>query len=262
MSNGLALAIFAVALGGVGGCSAEAANCTPQATAVEKTKPTPGGPSGGAAASTPSGFTSFHPDGDAKSYFSGFDGKNDFVTPIAFFADEPPTVTFGDPSVAELQGAILTLDSSVAPDLPAAFDGKIHVMLVKSKKAGRTNIHAVGGSVDQTAKLEINGYASDDAAIGERRYNAGANACNGCHAALAVHSTSMLADLSDETILGIAVEGKSLRQIDVQTGKAETLEPNGGRHEWQVTAAERMGLMAYLRSRSLVFQLPSSGSAK
>lgn len=208
------------------------------------------------------GFSSFHPDGAAKTFNTGFDGKTEYVTPIAFFADKPPKVTFSDPSVAGLNGEILTLTKEVLPDVPAALDGKIQMLFVISKKAGETKITATAGSLTQTATLKVKGYGPNDVSIGEQRYNNGSPSCISCHANLSVHNPTVLADLSDETILGIAVEGKSLQEINAKTGKAETLKPNDGNHKWQVASEERTGLMAYLRSRPLTFQLPKNISGK
>lgn len=204
----------------------------------------------------PTGFSSFHPDGPSKAYFSGYDGTNSYVIPVAFYAEENPTVTFGDPSIAEMSGSIINVTKQLAPSLPDELEGKMKVIMVKSKKAGTTTIHAVAGSVDQTANLTVTSYAASDVAVGQHRYEQGTPACVSCHASLKVHSTSMLADLSDDTILGIAVDGNSVRQINVESGKIDTLQPNDGNHHWNVTTEERKGLMAYLRSRDLTFQLP------
>lgn len=204
------------------------------------------------------GFQSFHPSEEAKTYHSGFDGTNDYVTPIAFFSDKVPKVTISDPSVAELQGGVLTINKSIVKDLPDVLDGKIQLLLVKSKKAGKTSIRAVAGSLDQTASLKVSAYSAEDVQAGESRYNDGAPSCNSCHARLNVHNPTVLADLSDEAILGVAVDGRSLTQINPRTGQVETLRPNGGSHKWQVSPAERTGLVAFLRSRSLTFQLPSN----
>lgn len=204
------------------------------------------------------GFQSFHPGEQAKTYHSGFDGTNDYLTPIAFFADKAPKVTFSDPSVAELQGGVLTINKGIVTDLPDALDGKIQLLLVRSKKAGKTSIRAVAGGLDQTATLDVSAYTADDVRAGEARYNGGAPSCNSCHERLNVHNPTVLADLSDEAILGVAVDGKSLSQINPRTGQVETLRPNGGSHKWQVSDTERTGIVAYLRSRSLTFQLPSN----
>lgn len=202
------------------------------------------------------GFESFHPQGDAKVYYTGFDGTNDYVAPIAFFADKKPTVTFGDPSVAELKGKPLTITKEMVEDLPDALDGKLQLLLVRSKKAGETTITATSGDITQKSTLRVTKYSADAVAIGKKRYEEGQKACTGCHASLGVHNPTVLVDLADETILGIAVDGKSIEKISTETGEVETLEPNHGNHKWSVTADERVGLMAFLRSRSLTFQLP------
>jgi mono/diheme cytochrome c family protein len=204
------------------------------------------------------GFQSFHPGEAAKTYHSGFDGTNEYVTPIAFFAEKAPKVTIADPSIAELQGGVLTINKSIVTDLPDALDGKIQLLLVRSKKAGKTTIRAVAGGLDQTATLKVMAYSAEDVSAGEKRYNEGAPSCNSCHERLNVHNPTVLADLSDETILGVAVDGKSLSQINPRTGQVETLRPNGGSHKWQVSDADRPGIVAFLRSRSLTFQLPSN----
>lgn len=208
------------------------------------------------------GFQSFHPQGEAKTFYTGFDGTNDYVAPIAFFADAPPKVTFADPSVAELKGPPLTITKALMADLPDALDGKLQLLFVKSKKAGQTGITATSGKITQTATLKVTQYTAADVTVGQNRYENGSPSCNSCHANLSVHNPTVLADLSDETILGIAVDGKSIQQISTKTGQVETLKPNGGTHKWGVTAEERTGLMAFLRSRSLTFQLPSSAKTK
>lgn len=208
------------------------------------------------AASSLEGFESFHPQGKAKTYYTGFDGTNDYVAPIAFFGDTPPTVTFGDPSVAELKGKPLTITKAMLETLPDELDGKLQLLLVRSKKAGQTTITAKSGTITQEATLKVTGYTDADVAVGQKRYEKGSPSCASCHANLGVHSPTVLVDLSDETILGIAVDGKSIEKVSMETGDAETLKPNKGNHKWSVTAEERVGLMAYLRSRELTFQMP------
>jgi len=208
------------------------------------------------------GWQSFHPSGAQKTYNSGFDGTNEYVVPMVFFAPTQPKVTFGDPSAAEVNGPVLTVSRALVPELPEQLDGKIQVVFVKAKKAGQTTVTGVAGSVNETATLKITQYAAADVAVGERRYTQGAPSCESCHATKSVHNPGLLADLSDETILGIAVEGKAIQRINPETTQVETVQPNGGNHKWTVTPAERVGLMAYLRSRSFQFQLPTSGGAQ
>jgi hypothetical protein len=203
-----------------------------------------------------SGFESLHPQGEDKTYYTGFDGTNAYVAPLGFYADTPPTVTIADPSVAALQGPPMTITKAMDPNLPDQLDGKLQVILVVTKSAGQTTITATSGSLTQKATLNVTQYNAADVTTGQQRYENGAPACMSCHAKLGVHNPGMLADLSDETILGIAVEGKSLQQISTETGKVETIQPNNGNHKWNVTAAERTGLMAYLRSRDITWQLP------
>lgn len=201
------------------------------------------------------GFESFHPQGEGKVYYTGYDGENSYVAPIAFFADTAPKVTIEDPSVAELKGQI-KITKAIVKDLPDALDGKVQLLLLRSTGAGETKVTAKAGDIAQTATLRVTKYTPEDVVIGEKRYEKGAPACVSCHASKSVHNPSVLVDLADETILGIAVNGKSIKKISTETGKVETLQPNGGRHTWNVTDEERVGLMAYLRSRSLTFQRP------
>jgi mono/diheme cytochrome c family protein len=201
------------------------------------------------------GFESLHPQGDEKTYYTGFDGTNPYLAPLAFYADSKPEVTVADPSVAEVQGQ-MTITKALVPDLPDEVDGKMQVIFVKTKSAGQTTITATSGKVTQKAKLKVTQYSADDVAAGQKRYEQGSPACASCHENLGVHNPGMLVDLADETILGIAVEGKSIEKINMETGKVETSKPNKGNHKWSVTKAERTGLMAYLRSRDLSWQRP------
>lgn len=202
------------------------------------------------------GFESFHPQGEDKVYYSGYDGTNDYVAPLAFFGDKPPTVTFGDPSIAELNGKPLTITKALAPDLPDSLDGKLQLVMVKSKKAGETTVTATLGKITSKVTLKVTKYTTADVEIGQKRYEEGSPACVSCHANLGVHNPTVLADLSDDTILGIAVDGKSIQKFNTETNAVETLKPNKGAHKWTVTEKERTGLMAYLRSRDLMFQMP------
>jgi len=258
--------VLGLALAGLAGCGGDAGAGGQGGSGAGNGKQGDAGASasrdgGGAAAPDYSklvGWVSFHPSGAAKTYNSGFDGTNAYVVPMTFFASEKPTVTFGDPSAAELNG-IITLTKSLVPNIPAALDGKIQLVLVKTKKAGQTTMRGVAGAVDQTATLKITQYTPADGAAGEARYNQGNPSCNGCHAETSVHNPGLLADLSDETILGIALEGKSIQRINPQTTEVETVQPNAGNHKWQATTAEGKGLVAYLRSRDLQFQLSGIG---
>jgi hypothetical protein len=226
---------------------------------------TTGGTTGGASGASGSataidysrftGWQSLHPAGD-KAYHSGFDGTNTYVVPMVFFAAAPPTVTFSDGTVAEQNGPVLTVSRSLLPNLPEALEGKIQLVFVKTKKAGQTTVTGTSGSLTQPVTLKVEQYTPQDVTLGEQRYNSGTPSCNSCHAQKSVHNPGALADLSDEVILGIAVDGNPIERVNLETTEVETVKPNNGNHKWQVTTAERKGLMAYLRSRSLTFQLP------
>lgn len=246
----LAAAICGAAL--AAGCSAPAGAAAGESPVTEGS--TKGSKTKKSAPESLEGFESFHPQGDAKVYYTGYDGVNDYVAPLAFIADEPPSVTIGDPAVAEVKGKPLTITKEMVDDLPDILDGRLQLVMVRSLQAGETTVTATSGDTKQTATLKITQYTEADVALGDKRYNEGSPACTSCHAKLGVHNPTVLVDLSDETILGIAVDGKSIEKVSVETGQVETLKPNKGSHKWSVTEAERTGLMAYLRSRKLTFQ--------
>lgn len=220
-----------------------------------------GGSAGGTAGTTAGpdysnleGWQSFHPAGEERTYNSGFDGTNNYTVPMVFIADEKPTVTFADATAAQVT-TTLTITKALAAEIPPSLDGRLHIILAKTRKAGRTTVTGTGGGITQTATLVINAYTPQDVTVGEARYNQGNPSCNSCHATKSLHNPGLLADLSDEAILGIAVEGDSVQRLNLSTGQVETVQPNGGNHKWTVTAAERTGLMAFLRSRDVQFQL-------
>ncbi len=70
----------------------------------------------------------------------------------------------------------------------------------------------------------------------------------------------MLVDLSDDVILGIATDGKAIEQRSTQTGEVETSSRitalTSGTSRRSRRRTHGVGLMAFLRSRDITFQLP------
>ena len=198
--------------------------------------------------------------GGTISYMSGFDGTNDYQVPFAFVGalTEEDVFSVGDETVASVVTTLPVNSSQIPPGIT------VTAVLIKSNGVGSTTIEGTVRGTTYTANLTVNGYTPEDVILGTERYNNPANAnadlrrsCASCHDALQAHSTAFLADLTDAEILRTAVEGVGISIRDPETGEVREYMPNGGVHMWDVTSEERVGIAAYLRSRSPLYQLPT-----
>jgi Bacterial Ig-like domain (group 2) len=177
--------------------------------------------------------------------YSGFDGANKYLSPIIAVGNKGNvTWTIDDPSIA-------SIDTNSAD--PKAAGGGINVVLT-SLKAGTTTIHATDGTQKADATLTVTSYPVAQYEAGKARYTKGPNdnnpACTECHAPGKGpdHTpTELDADTDDEVrntfVTGTDPEG---RPVDYK-GEFKTLLKNYD-HKWEVTADEKIGLVAYLRA--------------
>ncbi|AKV04190.1 hypothetical protein AKJ09_10853 [Labilithrix luteola] len=175
--------------------------------------------------------------------YSGFDGTHTFQVPIAVYdADSDLTVTSSDPTMKLDAVKLVNPVVDGVTDLGAYY-------LVTIPKAGSFTLTATSKGRSATATVNAASYAADRWAAGETRYtNASgtglAQPCTNCHVkGQAIdHSPAVLATATDQEISVIITTG-------VKPGPSPILGVDGG-HKWQVTAAERDGLITYLRGLS------------
>ena len=168
---------------------------------------------------------------------SGFDGTSTFKVPLSTNLTEAVTWEVEDPS-------ILDVTTVGAPPEYADF-GETWAM-VTTKKAGSTKVTAVSGTRKASATVVVEAYDSTAVAAGAARYTtddpAGGQrvACISCHGLAngVDHSPLQMAYYADDEILsaittGMYPDGYTLRGVN---------------HAWDVTDAERAGIVPYLRS--------------
>lgn len=170
--------------------------------------------------------------------YTGFDGTRTYKAPaIAVNASSATTWTIGDPSIA-----------SLAPE-----DNGEHVM-VTALKAGETTITAKSGSQSSTAQLKVYAYTGDQWQSGSARYTNSSDAnnpacvtCHGNNKGPDHTPTEVDADSDDEIentfLTGVDPEGRAIKDY---SEFASLLQ--GKDHKWTVSTAERVGLVAYMRS--------------
>lgn len=198
--------------------------------------------------------------GGQLTFTSGFDGANDYQVPLAFVGPITETDDFQvvDAGVASFVTSV-PVESSQVP-----LGVTVTAVFFRAEGVGATAVEGTLNGVTFSAELIVNSYTPEDVELGTERYNNPANpnsdsrrSCASCHDELQAHSTAFLADLSDEEILRTAVDGIGISIRDPETGEVREYMPNKGVHRWDVTAEERVGIAAYLRSRPPLYQLPT-----
>lgn len=168
---------------------------------------------------------------------TGFDGTNTFKVPISTNLANA-TWEVEDPSI---------VDVAVAQAPPEYAEFGESWALVTTKKAGTTKVSAVSGAKRVSATIVVTAYQAADVAAGSKRYNnpddataAQRSACVGCHGLAngVDHSPLQMAYYADDEILsaittGMYPDGYTLRGVN---------------HAWNVTDAEKAGIVPYLRS--------------
>jgi hypothetical protein len=185
----------------------------------------------------------FRPD----NVYSGTDGTHTFKVPVAVYdGDSDLTVTASDPSALTLAKA--TLKNPVNAD-GVTDNGKYY--MVTALKAGTYTLTATSKGRSVTAKVTVSDYAADRYAAGDARYNNSITtgperACKTCHVnGLAIdHSPAALATATDQEIGIIITTGVKPGPTVIKLPN----EPPGTMHKWSVTAAEKDGLVTYLRA--------------
>jgi len=150
------------------------------------------------------------------------------------------TWSIADPSIATIERA-----SSPGAALRSTGDDGGDI-LVTALRPGTTTITVRAGSAIATSTLVVHRYAATNYAIGERRYNTSDDtngrraACASCHGVTngvdqspAIQSSYADDDLLSAITTGKYKDGSALRGVD---------------HAMNLTAAEKPGIVAYLRA--------------
>ncbi len=173
--------------------------------------------------------------------YSGYDGTHSFQVPVAVYdAASDLQVSADDASAVTVTPA--TLKNPVSPD-GVTDNGKY--FLVTVKKAGTITLTASSSGRSATTTITVVSYAPDRWQTGQTRYVNGGSGdppCTDCHVnGQAIdHSPAALATTNDEGVAAVITTGISPAGFPIQG-------VTGG-HRWNVTDAERDGLVTYLRA--------------
>jgi Bacterial Ig-like domain (group 2) len=177
--------------------------------------------------------------------WTGFDGTNSYKAPVIAVSNKGEVKwTIDDPSIA-------TLDPNSAD--PKAAAGGVNLMITATK-AGTTMIHATDGTTMKSIALEVVAYPAAQWEAGKARYMMGPDeknpACKECHAPGKGpdHTPTELDADTDDEVRNTFVTGKDPEGRPVDYQMEYTMLLKGYDHMWKVTADEKVGLVAYLRS--------------
>jgi len=177
--------------------------------------------------------------------YTGYDGTNTYRAPIVV-----------NDAASKVEWSID--DASLATLQTSGSNGELVTLI--SKKAGSGTVSAKVGSKTFKVPVQITGYTLEQWQAGKRRYEAGPDAnnpaCNSCHAnspGKPNHTPSEIDRDPDADLLQIITTGvdpeinsEEPAKISDRTEFADLLR--GREHKWSITAEERVGLMAYMRS--------------
>jgi hypothetical protein len=181
--------------------------------------------------------------------FTGRDGTHTFQVPVAVYdADSDLTVTADDPAGVTITKATLTN--------PVNQDGVTdngRYFLLTALKAGTFTLTATSKGKSATASLTVTSYDAGRYAAGEARYTNGIvtktadRACTTCHVqGMGIdHSPAALGTATEQDVGVIITTGVKPGIGGPQVIKIKD-EP-GTQHKWDVTDAEKDGLITYLR---------------
>lgn len=204
--------------------------------------PTAGAEPDGGAASEDEGLGDVLPQIFPSPAHGGFDGSGLFKIPLA--ATLAGAAWEVDPALATVEGRPPPEGIPSAELLPSW-------ALVTPRVAGAIEVVARAGAVEVSTTIEVVEYSAEELALGARRYNQpddpggpGRASCASCHLAAGGHDHSPIytSYFGDAEILSA-----------VTTGQYSPDEVLAVDHEWNLTADEERGIVAYLRS------LPPSG---
>jgi len=174
--------------------------------------------------------------------YTGFDGTNTYKVPVGTNLTNV-TWTIDDPTFADIAAVAAPTGTEFS-----RFGGTW--AMVTTRKAGTTKITATGGGKTVTAALVVTTYTTANLAVGDTRYNTPADAtaaqrasCASCHklANGADHSPLVLEWYKDDEILSAVTTG-------VYPAAAGGYVLQGVNHAWNLTDAEKLGIVPYLRA--------------
>jgi len=184
--------------------------------------------------------------------YSGFNGQASFRV---LFATTAP-----DPKWSVADGSIATIVPSGTPK-GVTKQRDLSYALATMTKAGETTVTMTSGTTTLSSKLVVKSYSDADIATGKVRYETGGPepkrvACASCHAKPdgVDHSPLKMAGFDDPVILGVIQQATYPPST---TGKAVVSDyaPKGplsfAEHKWDLTDAEKVGVLAHLRSLPL-----------
>jgi hypothetical protein len=184
---------------------------------------------------------------------SGFNAGATFRVLFATSAPEPKW-SVADPSIASVL-------PSGPPRSATGSQRDLAYALVTMTKAGETTVTVTSRGETLTSRLVVRAYADDDMAAGKARYEAGSSepgrvSCASCHAKPegVDHSPLKMAGFDDATILGV-IESATYPPSATGRAVASDYAPRGplsfAEHRWTLSAQERVGVLAHLRSLPL-----------
>jgi hypothetical protein len=186
---------------------------------------------------------------------SGFNEKTTFKVLFATGASDAQWAV-ADPTMA-------TIAASDPPTIAGTDVSDLHFALVTVTKGGQTTVTMTSGGTTLTAQLQAPAYTDDQLAVGKARYetpstDAARPPCLSCHVKDggigADHSPLTMAGFDDATILGV-IQNATFPPSPTGQSTTSAFAPRGPLaftgHKWNLSDAEKVGIVAYLRSLPL-----------
>jgi hypothetical protein len=186
---------------------------------------------------------------------SGFNANAPFRVMFATGGSNPKWAV-SDPSIA-------TIEPSAPPSISGEKVDHLQFALVKTLKAGETNVTMTSGDTTLTARLVVKAYTDEQLAAGQKRYADASSdptrpPCSSCHAKDGGngvdHSPLKMAGFDDPTILGV-IQQATYPPSGTGQSTTSAYSPKGplkfAGHKWNLSDPEKDGILAYLRSLPL-----------
>jgi hypothetical protein len=183
---------------------------------------------------------------------SGFNDKAKFRVVFATSAPDPKW-SVEDASIATIERIERPKNATTALNISFA--------LATMTKSGETTVTVTSGDTKLSSRLVVKAYSDADIAAGKARYEVGGTEpnrvpCASCHQKPdgVDHSPLKMAGFDDDIILGVV---QNATYPPSSTGRAVSSDyaPRGplsfAEHKWNLTDAEKVGVLAHLRSLPL-----------
>lgn len=188
-----------------------------------------------------------------RTAFSGYNPNATFS--VLFSTNAADAVwSVADPNLA-------TIEPTTPPNVSGVDINDLHYVKLTMRAAGNTTVRVTAQGTSVTAQLTVKAYTDEQLALGKARYeDASTDAtrppCAGCHQKPGGvdHSPLKMAGFDDPTILGV-IQNATYPANGTGTSATGAYSPRGPLaftgHKWNLTDAEKDGIMSHLRSLPL-----------